>query len=303
MPKLVITRGLPASGKTTWARAWVAEADRASRVRVNRDDLRAMLYKRPVLEFAEEQRVTDAQHAAVRALLLAGSSVVVDDTHLRLRHARAWADLALDVSAQFRVVDIDTSLEECLRRDAVRAAAGDRAVGERVLREMAARFGGPRLLVAPTEQVQAAAVTYVPDPALPACVLVDIDGTVAHLGERARFEEHLVGRDLPDPVVIDVVRRLHASGLDIVFLSGRGSGCREQTQAWLDEHVGASVASALFMRTQGDMRKDSIVKLELLMAEVAPRWAVEFVLDDRDQVVAAWRRAGLTVFQVAEGDF
>lgn len=302
MPELVITRGLPASGKTTWARAWVAEAEGASRVRVNRDDLRAMLYDRPVLEFAEEQRVTDAQHAAVRALLLAGSSVVVDDTHLRLRYARAWADLALDVGAQFRVVDIDTSLEECLRRDAARAAAGERAVGERVLREMAARFGGPRLPVAATEQVQAA-VTYVPDQVLPACVLVDIDGTVAHLGDRGRFEEHLVGRDLPNPVVIDVVRRLHASGLDIVFLSGRGSGCREQTQAWLDEHVGAGVASGLFMRTQGDMRKDAIVKLELLMAEVAPRWVVQFVLDDRDQVVAAWRRAGLTVFQVAEGDF
>ena len=42
MTALVITRGLPGSGKTTYARAWVAE-DREHRARVNRDDIRQML--------------------------------------------------------------------------------------------------------------------------------------------------------------------------------------------------------------------------------------------------------------------
>lgn len=41
MAKLIITRDLPASGKTTWARSWVAE-DPIHRTRVNRDDIRAM---------------------------------------------------------------------------------------------------------------------------------------------------------------------------------------------------------------------------------------------------------------------
>src|SRR3990167_2822145 len=39
--QLVCTRGLPASGKTTWAREGVAN-DPARRVRVSRDDFRAM---------------------------------------------------------------------------------------------------------------------------------------------------------------------------------------------------------------------------------------------------------------------
>ena len=43
MPTLVITRGLPASGKTTKAREWVA-ADPVRRARVNRDDVRAQLH-------------------------------------------------------------------------------------------------------------------------------------------------------------------------------------------------------------------------------------------------------------------
>ena len=42
MTNLIITRGLPGCGKTTYARAWVAE-DREHRARVNRDDIRAML--------------------------------------------------------------------------------------------------------------------------------------------------------------------------------------------------------------------------------------------------------------------
>ena len=39
--ELVITRGLPASGKTTWARGW---ANQPERVRLSRDDLRQQLF-------------------------------------------------------------------------------------------------------------------------------------------------------------------------------------------------------------------------------------------------------------------
>lgn len=44
MSKLIITRGLPASGKSTWAKQWVLE-DPEHRVRINQDDIRLMLGK------------------------------------------------------------------------------------------------------------------------------------------------------------------------------------------------------------------------------------------------------------------
>ena len=43
MPVLVITRGLPGSGKSTWARQWVSQ-DPAHRAEVNRDSLRLMMH-------------------------------------------------------------------------------------------------------------------------------------------------------------------------------------------------------------------------------------------------------------------
>jgi hypothetical protein len=57
------------------------------------------------------------------------------------------------------------------------------------------------------------------------------------------------------------------------------------------------------MRATGDNRKDSIVKEEIYKNDILPEYYVEFVLDDRQQVVDALREMGLQVWQVARGDF
>jgi hypothetical protein len=59
----------------------------------------------------------------------------------------------------------------------------------------------------------------------------------------------------------------------------------------------------LYMRPEGDMRKDAIVKLEIFDNEIRDNYDVQFALDDRNQVVEAYRSIGLTVLQVADGEF
>lgn len=59
----------------------------------------------------------------------------------------------------------------------------------------------------------------------------------------------------------------------------------------------------LHMRKTGDMRKDAIVKREIFDGEIKDYFFIEFVLDDRNQVVEMWRDLGLTCFQVADGNF
>lgn len=88
----------------------------------------------------------------------------------------------------------------------------------------------------------------------------------------------------------------------IVFMSGRSEDCRKDTTRWLEE-VGGFTNPTLFMRKSRDKRKDSTVKHELFNEHIRDNYCVKGVFDDRAQVVAMWRAMGLTVFQVADGDF
>lgn len=298
MTRLIVTRGLPASGKTTFARTLQPGV-----VRVNRDDLRRMLHGERLFTQWAEGQVTTAQRVQVEALLRARVDVCVDDTNLRARTLRGWAELAARTGAAFEVHDFtDVPLDECLRRDADRPAE-DR-VGEEVIRRMHQRYLERRSLPLPVPAVEPGgpATVYAPPPDAPEIVLVDIDGTVALMAGRSPYDMSRVGGDRPNPAVIAAVRAMHAAGYQVVFCSGRDDSCREETEAWLDRHVGVPYL-ALHMRAFGDPRKDSVVKKEIFDREIRNRYRVVGVFDDRMQVVRMWRDLGLTVFQVADGDF
>ncbi|MBG0561880.1 phosphatase domain-containing protein [Actinoplanes aureus] len=298
MTRLLITRGLPASGKTTFARKLQPDV-----VRVNRDDLRIMLHGRRLFTQRAEAQVTQAQRAAVEALLRARGSVIVDDTNLRGKTVREWAELAARFDATFEVHDFtDVPVEECVRRDADRPE--DERVGEDAIRRMHDRYLAGKNLPLPVPWVERGGpgLVYRPDPELPEAVLVDIDGTVALMSGRSPYDWGRVGEDEPNPAVITAVRAMHAAGHAIVFCSGRDEVCRPETEAWLDLFVGVPY-EGLFMRPAGDSRKDSVVKREIFDRQVRDRWRIVGVFDDRQQVVRMWRALGLTVFQVAEGDF
>jgi predicted kinase len=133
---LYATCGLPGCGKTTRARAWVAE-DRASRARVNRDDFRDMLSGGWLGTVAQEDQVTAAAHAAVEALLRAGYDVVCDDTNLRSEHLDALREIAGRCRAGFEVWDLTgVPLQVCIERDERRGVEGGRCVGADTIRAM-----------------------------------------------------------------------------------------------------------------------------------------------------------------------
>jgi predicted kinase len=133
--RVTLTRGLPGSGKSTWAKQQVA-ANPEKMVRVNKDDLRAMLHDSRWSE-ASEVLVEAARDALILAGLHHGCDVIVDDTNLADRHLEQItvlvAGLASVAVADFTHVPID----ECIRRDRLRA----RSVSEQVIRDMAERHG------------------------------------------------------------------------------------------------------------------------------------------------------------------
>jgi predicted kinase len=304
MPVLTITRGLPASGKTTWAKQRLA-TDALRAARINRDDMRRVMHGGLVGANWAERQVGIAQRAAVEALLRAGVDVFCDDTNLRARVVREFATLAASCGAEFVVRDFtDVPLEVCLERDALRPA--DERVGEDVIRGMWQRFLAGRALPLPlppaAETPSVEPGSYRPGAGLPEAIIVDIDGTVALMNGRDPYDMTRVAEDRPNPAVITAVRAMHATGHHIVFCSGRTEEARVATERWLAQHV-AVPYQALLMRPNGDSRKDSIVKAEIFERDIRPRWSVTGVFDDRAQVVRMWRSLGLTVFQVAEGNF
>lgn len=131
----------------------------------------------------------------------------------------------------------------------------------------------------------------------PTAIMVDIDGTLAHMQDRSPYDYSKVMSDTLDDVIADITRKYKT----VVVMSGRPESCREDTENWLRKH--AVRFDKLFMRTTGDNRKDSIVKLELYKEHVEPNYNISFILDDRNQVVKMWREQGLKCLQVAEGDF
>lgn len=321
MSTLTITRGLPGSGKTTYAKTWVSE-DSLHRSRVNRDDLREIMhggahgYDRPL-----EQAVTWAHQGAVRTLLMSGRDVICDDMNLQNKQVKEWMKLAKEVGAGFEVVDFtNVSVDICVERDHERWMQGGRHVGEGYIREKHQRFinGKPYPLPMPELTAGQYIEPYTVPLGAPKAILVDLDGTMALMNGRGPFEWDRVGEDLPNQPVVGLVALIddHARRSmdyysegptpEIIFMSGRDEVCRCETAAWL-ERLGFRVdqfnGAKLFMRPEGDMRADRVVKLELFDEFIRHNYDVQFVLDDRDQVVDMWRSLGLTCLQVAPGNF
>jgi predicted kinase len=284
-PTLVATRGLPASGKSTWARELLGREPGRWK-RVNKDDLRDMLDGGKWSK-KNEKLVVEVRDTLVSAFLARGLNVVVDDTNLEGTHLRDLENLAAAAQADFRVEDFThVPVETCVERDLLRA----RSVGKDVIvgmyrRALMERRDPPR-----------------PDPALPDAVLCDLDGTLALMHDRSPYREDLCFDDALNLPVYSYLRRAWAAGHEVVLLSGRDEGRgRAETERWLEHHK--VPFKALHMRRAGDTRKDSVVKRELYEAHVEGRYNVEVVLDDRDQVVELWRSLGLPCWQVAYGNF
>lgn len=283
---LYMTKGLPGSGKTTWALERLANENNGWGTRVNKDELRTMMHLGRFAK-ANERIVLAARDAIVVAALTRGQHVIVDDTNLDPRHEETLRSIARDVGATLEVVDFtDVPIDICLERNSRRQDKDP--VPENIILNMYRRH------IAKTKE-------HIYDPSLPHAVLVDLDGTLAHMNGRSPFEWDRVGEDSINPQVRHIVRSL-ADYKHIIIMSGRDEVCRPQTVEWLEQYD--ITYTDLIMREAGDNRRDSIVKRELFEKYVAPRYYPWLVLDDRNQVVRMWRdELGLTVWQVADGDF
>lgn len=149
-------------------------------------------------------------------------------------------------------------------------------------------------------------------------VVFDLDGTVCDSSHRAK---HIANKNWDafydgieyDPAhadVVDVLRCMRRFNKTLVCCTARDERYAMQTQTWLRENY--LDGAALLMRPAGDNTPSFRLKPQLLIkwlrekfghSEVRPQEMVQFILEDRDAVVQAWRDLGFSCWQVREGQY
>lgn len=282
MKKVLILKGLPASGKSSFAKELLL-ANPGRWVRVNKDLLREMAHASHWSP-ANENFILQLRDTIILMALEDGKHVIVDDTNFgpHVNHIKELVkgQAEVEINDSFLKVPV----EECIRRDLIRP----NSVGKEVIMKMYNRYLRPQFQ--PPKY----------NPNLPNAIMVDLDGTLAILHNRSPYDGSKCDQDLPNQPVLETVHKWQES-TKIIVVSGRTDDCQTLTENWLAKY--GVKYSALYMRKTGDMRKDSIIKEEIYHKYIEGKYNIRFILDDRNQVVEMWRSLGLTVFQVAEGDF
>lgn len=148
-------------------------------------------------------------------------------------------------------------------------------------------------------------------------VIVDVDGTIAdcterankYLGENKDWQAFYEACDTDKPIkVICKLVNILWDRFDIVFLTGRKKFTDEKTRAFIDRYIfGTGEGYKIVYRPDNDDRHDTLVKPELLDNFLKENHyrndIVEFILEDRNSMVAKWRELGFTCLQTQEGNF
>lgn len=128
-------------------------------------------------------------------------------------------------------------------------------------------------------------------------VICDLDGTLAsYEHHRGPYDEMKAGKDRVVEPVASVIKALDKDGFQIVYVSGRQDKAYEVTMSWLQSNNLPD--GPLFMRPTNDRRKDFEIKKEIYLTKVAPNYDVQFVIDDRLQVLKQWYSLGIFTFNV-----
>ena len=161
-------------------------------------------------------------------------------------------------------------------------------------------------------------------------IICDIDGTIANLQHRLHFIKNPDGSKksykdsdwdsfhkacVDDEPYEDVIEILHSLVLgmgngcgvcgaverEVYFFSGRNETVRQETVEWIAKNVSDDVIADcdyLLMRSEGDRRPDTVVKLEMAERAGLTPDDVLCILDDRQSVVDMWRENGFRVMQI-----
>jgi predicted kinase len=297
MKTLLMLKGLPASGKSTFAKELISND--STWKRVNKDDLREMV-DNSVWNKKNEANILDTRNVLIQSWLNKGYNVVCDDTNFADKHEKALRELAEKCGAEFKVNDsfLNVPLLECIERDSKRS----KPVGEKVIRSMYKQY----LYKFPERKDYRWLDSISKNWAKEDCYIVDLDGTLALHDGRNPYDGDKCDTDIVNTPLMRVIESLLLLDTVIIFVSGRDAKYMNKTSHWLQSDCDIPYPT-LLMRPEGDKRPDTEVKKEIYETYIKDRYNVIACFDDRPKVVAMWRSLGLFVLDcnqfLERGDF
>src|SRR5262245_25500182 len=168
---ILIVTGLQGSGKSYFRNKWIQESPDTRRY-VNYDELRFQMYG-PDWRWnrvEEEKMKAEALSRAENHIAL-GRDVIIDNTNLTDGARRPWIGLGKKMGVGYELIDIDTPVTECVRRDAQRE--GRARVGRALIERNALFYG----------YIDWSDRSIYPRD----FIIVDMDGTIADCTARRQF--------------------------------------------------------------------------------------------------------------------
>ena len=302
--KLILTRGIQGSGKSTWARQWVEE-DPENRVRINNDDIRNMLGKYWVT--SRENLVSSIKKNMAEEAINRGYDIVVDNMNLNPKEVLFWKDMVkmanMDPDGykyEIEFKDFFIPLEECIRRDAMRP----NPIGEKVIRETWKRY---KHFIQTTGVENYVNNLIKEDESKPYCLVVDMDSTLCfNTTKRPWYGEGAAEgmiNDVPNMGVLRLVEQWTKPGPtaytnNLIIATGRDTSQEEVTKQWLAKYN--IYPQEFYFRRKGDYRKGVEVKKEQI-EKILEKYNVVAIIDDCEPIVDMYREMGLTVLQPNKG--
>lgn len=295
-PTLILLIGSPASGKTTYAE-WIVRTEPKT-MRISRDEIRFAQFQ-DKMDPPTEGMITKIINQQTKTLLSNGWNVILDNCNTKWDYIKdPINDFKEMANIEFKLFDLP--LEELFEGNEKRI----RQVPKKVIENMFYQLQGlkQKFDFKPIKRVRKELEYCQQDPSLPKAIICDLDGTLALMNGRNPFDASTCDQDLINDPVANLLKNYKKLGYKILLVSGREDKYKEQTLRFLTTHE--IFFDDLIMRKTKDSRKDSIIKTEIYDGHIKGNYFVEFVLDDRNQVVDTWRNElKLPCFQVYYGDF
>lgn len=294
--EIIITIGPQGSGKSTWATKFIK--DNNNFIKVERDDIRYSIRNIGFGDSKFENLVTEIQYSMIHNALNSKYNVIISDCNCNIK----FLDILINefkykANISFKI--FDTPLEQCIDRDAKR----ERKVGEDVIKRTYTNFKNliEKHSLDPIEKFPEIVFPNHYDPLLTDCVIVDLDGTIAHANNKRHiynFKE--VGVDDLDFNMFKIIESISSNNVALIFLTARSEVCYDETLNWLREHNFPLMDYMLLMRKENDYRPSKVVKKELYETYIKGKLNVLCAFDDKSDVVEMWRENGIKALQVLE---